>query len=316
MGSVNGDTGYYASKKRVLIVGANSYIGDSFARYAQDKLAVDVVDSYEEWKKADFKLYDSILMVAGLAHKPWSRRQRKANSDLYFAVNRDLALAVAEKAKASGVGQFIYLSSMAVYGMDEGEITRDTKPAPKDDDYYGLSKLQAEERLMALLEPRGIETDTYKRLSIIRPPMVYGPGCPGNFNRLVRLVKWLPIFPRIDNKRSMIYIDNLCAFMAHLIEEGLGGVFLPQNKDYVNTTELVQLIAKLLGKRMRFTRVFNPLVGMVGRFVPAVRKLFGSLVYQHCGSGEAYCGADFDEGVRLTVRSLDALVTKTPEATK
>jgi len=225
--------------KRVLIVGANSYIGDSFAKYAHEHLHVDIVDSYKEWKTAAFEKYDSILLVAGLAHQERNRKQ--ANKERYFAVNRDLAIAVAKKAKVSGVGQFIFLSSMAVYGIKSGEITAETKPDPRKNDYYGLSKYQAE------LELAKIFGALKSNLCLIRPPMVYGPNCPGNFPKLVRLTRRLPVFPDVNNRRSMIYIDNLCALIMHIIENGCGGAFLPQNSEYVNTTRLVQAIAKLQG---------------------------------------------------------------------
>ena len=277
--------------KKVLIVGANSYIGQNFARYSKNQLQVDVVDSYKEWKEANFKGYNSILMVAGLAHK-----RPGTSKDMYFTINRDLALAVAKKARASGVGQFIYISSMAVYGQRDGEITRETKPNPKKNDFYGISKFQAEERLCDLFYN---EPANPGGLCIIRPPMVYGPGCPGNFSRLVSLATRLPFFPDINNKRSMIYIDNLCAYIMHVIKEGSSGVFLPQNKEYVNTTALVQLIAKLKGREIKATKILNPLVALAGRFIPAVGKMFGSLVYKDFD--DSLIPVDFEDSIRQSI---------------
>jgi len=295
------------AKKRVLVVGADSYIGDSFAKFAQDRLYVDIVDSYEGWKAASFEAYDSILMVAGLAHKDWTRKERKANKDLYFAINRDLAIAVAEKAIASGVGQFIYLSSMAVYGMLSGIITHDTTPSPRKNDYYGLSKYQAELALGELFfgtchSGAGVlPKSNTNGLCIIRPPMVYGPNCPGNFPKLAGLAKGLPIFPDINNRRSMIYIDNLCAFIVHMVENGCSGVYLPQNREYVNTTELVRVIERVQGKRMRTTKLFNPLIFLAQKFSSSVCKLFGSLVYEHSVDEDVYNVVGFEDSIDLSV---------------
>ena len=330
-------------KKRVLIVGANSYIGDSFAKYAGDRLHISIVDSYEEWKTAPFKEYDSILLVAGLAHQNWNRKKQKANKELYFAVNRDLAIAVAKKAKACGVGQFIFLSSMAVYGLKSGEITVDTKPAPRKNDYYGLSKYQGENGLAMLwckgsptpqapdvsrhsgLDPESPEPldkdwgipgqarndgadvccalNKAAPLCIIRPPMVYGPNCPGNYSKLVGLTNRMPIFPKVNNRRSMIYIDNLCAFILYAVENDCTGAYLPQNKEHVNTTKLVQTIAAMQGKKMPITKLLNPLISLSGKIFSPVGKLFGSLVYEHCNLEDEYNLIGFEESIRLTINA-------------
>ena len=246
--------------------------------------AVDTVDSYEGWQTADFAQYDSILMVAGIAHNP------KADKALYYAVNRDLAIAVAKKAKSSGVGQFVYVSTMAVYGKTRGEITVQTIPNPHPKDHYGLSKYQAEKALAEIC-PAG--------LCIVRPPMVYGPACPGNFSKLVKLARRTPIFPDIGNKRSMIYITNLCAFFAYAIENGLQGVHLPQNIEHVNTTALVREI----NKKIRTTRLFNPVIHVVRRFISPLDKLFGNLYYAHDPLEEAYNLVCFEESIQKSAFS-------------
>ena len=177
--------------KRVLIVGADSYIGCSFESYVHGLFDVSTVDARnDEWRKFNFSGFDSVLFTAGIAHC----KQTPANKDLYFAVNRDLALSVAQKAKEQGVGQFIYLSSMAVYGVKTGEITETTVAAPPENDYYGFSKYQAEK----LLEP--IKSEHFK-IAVIRPPMVYGPCCKGKFQQLLAVSKIAPLITVIKNKR-------------------------------------------------------------------------------------------------------------------
>jgi len=272
-------------------VGANSYIGDSFAKYATGRLQVDVVDSYDGWKAVAFHEYDSVVMVAGLAHQKWSRKQQEANKDRYFAINHDLAVAVAEKANDSGVGQFIYLSSMAVYGRVEGAISADTKAMPRNRDYYGQSKYKAEESLASLLEmwqakPSSLEGGAVEdgggctNLCIVRPPMVYGPGCPGKFASLVKVAKKLPLIPRVNNRRSMLFVDNLSEFLCLAVERRISGIFHPHNKEYVNTTWLIGAVAEAMGRRRRILPGFGLLVNCMKHFSNAVKTAFGSLYYE------------------------------------
>lgn len=187
---------------------------------------------------------------------------KKRDKDLYFRVNRDLAYEVAKKAKKEGVSQFIFLSSMSVYGMETGVITRDTVPQPKS--LYGKSKLEAEKLIEHLND------QTYK-VAILRPPMVYGKGCKGNYPKLAKLAKITPLFPDIDNKRSMIYVDNLSKFLKVIIDDNQSGLFFPQNNEYVKTSELVKLIAKYNNKKIRLTKLFNPIINSL-KFNSTVKK--------------------------------------------
>jgi len=271
------------SAKRVLIVGANSYIGESFAGYAKGRLDVDIVDSYEGWKVAPFHEYNSVVMAAGLAHQKWNRKQQKANKNKYFAINHDLAVAVAEKAKAGRVGQFIYLSSMAVYGLVEGVIAADAKARPRDRDYYGRSKYRAEVALTSLFAADGAynpaQAADAANLCIVRPPMVYGPGCPGKFSILIKIAKKLPFIPKVNNKRSMIFIDNLCEFLCLAVEQNTQGVFSPHNKEYMNTTWLLKAAREAMGKRTWVMPGLGLAVLCLKPFSAAVKTAFGSLYY-------------------------------------
>ena len=275
--------------KNVLIIGENSYIGKSFANYANNQFSIKSISARgNQWKEVDFTGFDSILHCAGIAHI----KQKKSIKELYYSINRDLALEVAIKAKESGVKQFIFLSTMSVYGKGDTEITLKTIPKPQG--FYGDSKLQAEVAIQSL-------SDTDFVVCIIRPPMVYGYDCPGNFSRLVQLAKKLPVFPKINNRRSMIYIDNLCAFISCAISNNHNGIHLPQNKDCVNTTELVCTIAKLHNKKIRTTRIFNPLISLSSKFFSPVRKLFGNLTYAH-NEQSVVCGeTDFVDSIKISL---------------
>ena len=275
--------------KKILIIGENSYIGSSFEAFAKDKYDIQVVSSLNDiWKSVDFTAYDSVLHCAGIVHV---KQNRKVES-LYYKINCDLAVAVADKAKRENVKQFIFLSSMAVYGTAVTEIDKDTLPKPNKGDFYGNSKCKAEQELQKLAD------DNFK-LCIVRPPMVYGKGCKGNFPRLVKLAKMTPIFPDYPNKRSMIYIDNLCKFFCELVDNNSNGIFLPQNKEYVRTTELVRCVAERYGKRIVMTKLFNPLIRVLVKRVSVLEKLFGDLCYKQEGNTNDVVG--FEEGVKKSI---------------
>jgi len=276
--------------KRILVIGDDSYIGQSFEAFAKDKFEIKMASSRNDaWRSVDFAGYDSVLHCAGIAHV----KQTKKMKPLYYEINCDLAVNVAEKAKKEQVRQFIFLSSMAVYGKANSEIDKNTLPKPNKKDFYGRSKLKAEQELQELV------ADDFK-LCIVRPPMVYGSGCKGNFPRLVKLAKKTPIFPNYKNKRSMIYIENLCSFICGVIEDENDGVFLPQNQEYVNTTELVRCIAKCYGKRIATTKLFNPMIRLSKR-VSSFEKLFGDLCYSMQGNESEYAMVDFEESTKRSV---------------
>ena len=157
--------------KRVLITGENSYVGNSFADWVKDdpEFQVDKISLRDDsWKEYDFSIYDVVLHVAGIAHQ----KETKKNSESYYRVNRDLTVDVAQKAKEKGVNHFIFLSSMSVYGLDTGVINKMTPLKPKTN--YGKSKLEAEEAISSLA------TSSFE-IAILRPPMIYGANCKGNF---------------------------------------------------------------------------------------------------------------------------------------
>lgn len=283
--------------KKILITGANSYIGTSFEKWVKqygDIYSVDTVDTIsEEWKKVDFSLYDVVFHVAGIAHV----KETKENHHLYYEVNCDLACDLARKAKDSGVKQFIFLSSMSVYGIESGVITKSTKTNPKSN--YGKSKLLAEEYINTL-------GDNSFKVAILRPPMVYGNGCKGNYPRLVKLILKLPFFPNTDNVRSMIYIDNLSEFVRLLIDKCQEGIFSPQNKEYVKISDMVKFISTIHGRNIFLTKIFNPVITLLQNRVSLVNKVFGSLVYDQDMSEykQPYCVIDFKKSIKLTEEKI------------
>lgn len=257
--------------KKVLITGAGSYIGTSFEKYLAQwpqEYQVDTLDMIDgTWREKSFAGYDSIFHVAGIAHI----KETKENAHLYYEINRDLAVDTAKKAKADGVGQFIFLSTMAVYGLDEGAIDMTTKLSPKT--HYGKAKLEAEQQITEL------SCDTFQ-IAVMRPPMVYGEGCKGNYQALIKFAKMMPFFPDYKNKRSMIHIDTLCAYVKGLIDTQGNGIFLPQDPKYVCTCKMVQEIAFSMGKNMKLSRILNPAVWVGKHCTTAGKKAFGDLYYK------------------------------------
>ncbi|MDT2757483.1 NAD-dependent epimerase/dehydratase family protein [Enterococcus asini] len=255
--------------KRILITGANSYIGTSFEKYIAkfgNDYQVDTIDMHgDAWREVDFSGYDSIIHVAGIVHV------KERNDELYYQVNRDLAFETAKKAKEDGAKQFIFFSSMSIFGLDTGVITNTTKPNPKTP--YGKSKLAAEGLL------KGLEAESFI-VCILRPPMIYGPNSVGNYPKLAKLAKKIPVFPKVNNQRSMLYIGNLSAFLKLMIDTRLSGTFHPQNKEYANTSEMVKLIAEAHDRNLLLLPGFSGVIKLASTRVGVLRKVFGSLIYQ------------------------------------
>lgn len=255
--------------KKNLITGLNSYLGTSLEKSLKNYPGEYVTESISlrdnQWREKDFSGFDVVFHVAGIAHI----KETKENAELYYTVNRDLAYETAKKVKSEGVKQFIFLSSMSVYGIESGVINKHSQTTPKSN--YGKSKLQAEELIKSL-------SDEHFKIAIVRPPMIYGYGCKGNYPRLANLVLKLPIFPDIANERSMIYIVNLCEFIKLLIDEDREGLFFPQNKEYVCTSEMVKLIVEVHGRRIWMTKLFNPILRLL--MTSIFKKVFGDLVLE------------------------------------
>lgn len=291
--------------KRVLIAGAGSYIGTAFADWIAGRSSCVVTETLdmkgEAWREHDFRGYDSVFHVAGLAHADVGKVTEETKQ-LYYRVNCDLAVECARKAKAEGVGQFIFMSSIIVYGESAGigkqlVITRDTELAPAN--FYGDSKVRAEEGL------RKLDSDRF-RVVILRPPMIYGKGSKGNYPLLAKLAVKLPFFPGEENRRSMLYIGNLCRFVELMVENEERGIFYPQNEEYVRTADLVAAIAAEHGKRIRLTGMFHPALALLGRIGGRLGgltdKAFGNMVYEKEMSEyrEEYRVYGFRESVHLT----------------
>jgi UDP-glucose 4-epimerase len=269
--------------KRVLITGANSYIGVSFENYAHkkypDQLSIDTVDMIDgTWRQKDFSDYEIVFHVAGLAHADVGNVDEETKKK-YYAINTDLAIETCKKAKEEGVKQFIFMSSAIIYGDSapygmSKRITRDTEPSPSN--FYGDSKWQADKGVRELANDDFIVT-------VLRPPMIYGKGSKGNYPTLAKMAKKLPVFPDLQNERSMLYIENLCEFLCQVMIRGEGGIFWPQNAEYSRTSEMVRMIAEVSGHQITVSKGWNWVVGLAkaipGKTRGLANKAFGNMSY-------------------------------------
>ncbi|MET1179944.1 NAD-dependent epimerase/dehydratase family protein [Peribacillus simplex] len=288
---------------RVLVTGEKSYVGLNLKKWLSqwnDRYIIDFISlKNDKWKNIDLSNYDVLFHVAALVHK----KEQPEMENLYYRINRDLTLELAIKAKRDGVKQFIFMSSISVYGLDglfgeKQEINQSTPCCPIS--FYGKSKLEAEILLNKI-------NDENFKVVIVRAPMIYGPHCPGNYSRLRKLAFYTPIFPSIFNERSMIFIDNLSEFLRLIIEEQCHGLFFPQNKEYVNTSQLVKLISNENSKNLLLSKSLGKLVKLMG-YKKIAKKLFGNLVIDPSLSEYkqfSYCIADLPKSINISEKNIE-----------
>jgi len=285
---------------RVLITGSGSYVGRNLKTWLENtgEFIVDELDMKNpEWIRYDFTPYDTVIHVAAIVHKknkiPWLT---------YYRVNAVLPYKVAKKAKESNVEQFIFFSSMAVYGQgkklpDGNIIDEKTKLNPQS--YYGRSKLIAEQNLLKL------DSQSFK-VSIVRPPNIFGYGCPGNYiSSFVKLARITPVIPVIykDCKQGFIYIENLCRFICQIIKDRRPGIFHPQDGEGISTFALLSEITSILHKRVWFSFTIGKIISCFHR-IPIVIKVFGGVSYSTNLSMEPYndySRVDFKEALKKTL---------------
>ena len=288
---------------KILITGAGSYVGTQVEKWLMKdgRFQVDAVDTFgENWKKANYSQYEVVYHVAGIAHVNADPKMEP----LYYKVNRDLTIEIARYAKAAGVKQFIFMSSMIVFHESQSlkpeVLTHDTRPNPNG--FYGDSKLQAEIGLKEL------ECDSFK-VCILRPPMIYGPNSKGNFPKLAKLATKTPVFPAYHNKRSMLFIDNLSEFVKQAILRKLSGTFYPQNRELADTVEIVRFFAKEGGHTIGIWPILNPLVTLGSRFIQPLNKMFATYYYDPSMSRMdfEYQIVSFEESLKRVSDSLRKL---------
>lgn len=229
---------------------------------------------------------DTLIHCSAIVHNS------RAEYEECKRVNHELTVSLALRAKENGVRHFVFISTMSVFGLDYGVINSSTMEKPVNN--YGKTKLMAEKDLLKL-------SDENFKVAILRLPMVYGKDCPGNFAKLEKLAEKLSIFPKVDNKRSMLYIENLCKFIREIVKREKEGIYYPQNSEYVNTSELFKEIRQAKNKRTYLSKI----MGFI-RFLNlrTVNKLFKTLIYDKELENNIdfdYNGVDFKNSIKKSV---------------
>jgi nucleoside-diphosphate-sugar epimerase len=284
---------------KILVTGKTSYAGSQLAKRIKDLnkgYEIDFVSVKNDlWKEMSFSSYDAIYHVAAIVHK----KESVQNKDSYYLINRDLTFDLASKAKAEGVKSFVFLSTMAVYGLvgkigKEIVINKQTELAPRT--HYGKSKLQAEQLLLKL------DSEKFK-IAILRVPMIYGKGCPGNYRMLSKLSSKVAVYPYLNNKRSMIFIHHLSDYVLHIMEKRINGIILVKSPWDIDTLEMISEIRKTQGKKIYKSRLLGLLLKLFGNKFAVSKKMFGTIYYLDTDSNLNdfnYSNYDFIQSIRIT----------------
>lgn len=254
---------------KIIVTGASGFIGKNFIEQSQEYelLSIDLLS--KELISFCFEGYECVLHLAGIAHK-----FRKIDDNLIYAINRDLTLKVALKAKDEGVRHFVFMSTVKVYGETTyGTNHWDENTVCNPLDSYALSKLEAEYELLK------IQSDNFK-VAIIRCPLVYGPGVKANMLRIVKLTDRFCLLPfgNIDNRRSMVYIGNLVAFIKGVIDKSASGIFLTSDDTSISVTMLIRKISISLNKPVYLFALPVLFIKFIKCFKPTLaNRIWGSL---------------------------------------
>jgi len=253
--------------KKILVTGASGFIGQSLCETLSksgrlvlgavrnlnsilinkniEYIPVGDIAFKKNWKDLLVDV-DCIIHCAGRAHKMIDNK----NLDTYSLANINGTKYLAEQAVEAGVKRLVFLSSVKVNGETTHQNTKQKlshKDTPNPNDYYAISKLEAEKALWDISLRTGLE------VVVVRLPLVYGYGVKGNLARLIKLVKSRIPLPLslVKNQRSMIGIDNLVDLLIRCIDhpEASGKTFLASDGEDLSTPELVKLIASSMGKK-------------------------------------------------------------------
>lgn len=256
------------SMKRILLTGSNGFVGSYFLKKYNSSYTIDTFSFLNNnFINLDLSNVDVVIHCSALVHQ-----MKGASWEQYQEINVNQTLQLAKKAKKSGVKHFIFLSTIKVYG-EESDICYYENSSTNPIDYYSISKLKAEDFL------RNIETKDFQ-VAVLRNPLIYGFGVKANFMNLVSLIKKIPILPfkNVKNKRSMVFVGNVCFILDQIISLKQKGIFLAVDDEALSTTQLIQLIAKCLNKKVLLVNIifFEKLLKIIK---PSFhQRLFGSLI--------------------------------------
>lgn len=280
---------------KLLITGSNGFLGNYFIHNYSSKYNITTFSFLkDDLNQLDLKGIETVVHLSALVHQMGG-----VDAEEYERVNVTQTIELAKRAKKSAVKQFVFMSTVKVYGEETNHAyNEDSVCMPEDE--YGKSKLKAEQELVKL------EDENFK-VSIIRTPIIYGYGVKANIKNLVSLVKKVPVLPfgRIENKRSMVYIGNLCHLIDEIIVQKQSGLFLASDDKAISTTTLIEQIAKNLDKKVYLIKIpfFETFLKLLK---PAFHKrLYGSLEVNNSLTKEKLHlknSYNTEDGIRLMIK--------------
>ena len=253
---------------KILLTGTNSFVGKNFLYYSKFKDVEEISLFENKPADIDYGKFDVIIHLVAIVHQT-----KRIPEEKYFHVNKDLCLEVAENAKKAHVKQFIFLSTVKVYGKfipGSEPWNEDSECLP--DDSYGKSKYEAEKELRKL-------EDTDFIVSIIRTPLVYGEGVRANMLSIMKLINASYILPfkDIKNRRNFTAAENLVGFIDRIIEKRISGIFIAMDEKAISTSELVKMISENLGKKIILFNIPDFIIRIgVSRLPRIFDRLYGS----------------------------------------
>lgn len=260
-------------KKTLMITGASGFIGSNFIEKYKEEYNIIPIDLLQiKPEEIDYTGVDTILHLAALVHQ-----MNGAPREKYFEVNTELTRRIAEEAKKQGVKHFVFYSTVAVYGthgyLDHTKVIDVNSPTnPKSD--YAKSKLEAEKIILDMEESKF-------KITILRPPMVYGYNCPGNMKRLEKLVDVFPVLPfgNDENKRTIVHVNRLLEITNEIIENNIGGIIIPKDDNDFSIKEIVSMLMNKKTKKL--VRLNKYIIIFLHKIKPEViESLYGTLKFK------------------------------------
>jgi len=230
---------------KILLTGASGFVGSYFQEHYANCYEIETFSFLRnDLQRLSCEGIHTVIHLAALVHQ-----MEGSSYEAYQKVNVAQTIQLAKKAKCDGVKHFIFMSSIKACGEESKQPYNESVTCMPQDD-YGKTKLEAEQLLLAL-------ADEHFKVSIIRTPIIYGYGVKANIASLVKLVSKVPLLPfgDIDNKRSMIFIGNLCHIIDTLIQTQKGGVFFVADDKTLSTKEFIQTIAKVQEKQIILLKI-------------------------------------------------------------
>lgn len=273
---------------RILVTGAAGFVGRAVCpvlrgqgyvvreavrvETGENRAAVGEIDANTDWSAALAGI-DVVVHLAGRAHMTADRAHALS---AYRRVNLEGTENLARQAAAQGVRRLVFASSVKVHGEETFGRGFNEADAPNPEDPYGISKWEAEQALAEVSAQTGLET------TVLRLPLVHGPGVKGNLLRLLKAVHQGRAFPlgAVGNRRSLLGVDNLCTALCLCVAHPKTGTYLLADDEAMSSPDLVRVLAEAMGRRARMFAVPVPLMELAAKFLKKrseFRRLTGSL---------------------------------------